>query len=472
MPTDLQLQAFINAHPPHDENQRPAPQLLARYEELLPDPLLELWSKHGLGYYGERRLWLLNPDDWQFALDQWLKNTNDGAQRIPILMTPFGTLVYYCKRSNDDESISALDIIERDISELDHDTRFFFNKLFTNEEWLNDFICSATFEHLKQTKGALTSGEVFQKDHNLSAIVSIYKRVNARIMFDELYDEMRLCATFDFPSPGVLSKALPEVFDHDVSTLKHAIESDTSNTVTGFYLSAHICRYQLLGLMPHGQCMLMLWTTHPQDLKSMPPRLIHGRFEQHLSTDGDTLIVLAMDDENDGNIAIDQVFYLTGSDCAMLIRTEDLGDVADAINWDDSVEHSAHPLRKVSFDYWIPTGDEKLPTLPRSAIPSALHNLLRDEPLRAVITHIGEHDAELEDVIVEARIDTDSGVPARMNIPLCSPAGDFKKLSGWVSREGSTHVQIRISTEHEGDTREAYFPDVGDVMISRRHFFA
>lgn len=55
----IQLQAFVTAHPPHPDNQRPTAAQLARYAELLPAPLLELWREHGLGYYGERRLWLL-----------------------------------------------------------------------------------------------------------------------------------------------------------------------------------------------------------------------------------------------------------------------------------------------------------------------------------------------------------------------------------------------------------------------------
>ncbi|GKQ45921.1 hypothetical protein PSTH1771_01640 [Pseudomonas syringae pv. theae] len=467
-PAHLQLQAFIHAHPPHADNQHPDAHLLARYRDLLPEALLELWSEHGLGYYGERRLWLLNPDDWQFVLDQWIQHIDDAARRVPILMTPFGTLIYYCKQGEDDESISALSVVEQNISGLGHNLPVCFNYLFTNEAWLDEWAGLADIEYIKQTKGALTAGEIYQKDHNLGAIMSIYKRVDARAMFDERYDERRLCATFDYPSPGILSEALPDVFADEALVLKQAIESDTNNPITGFYLNAYICRYQLLGLMPHGQCMLICWTTHPQTLKSMPPRLYHGRFEQQRSTDGDTLIILAMENEIDGDIATDQVFYLTTGNCAMLIREEDLRYVANAMNWDDSVEHSAHPLRKVGLDYWIPTGEEKLPTPSHWALPVALRNLLRDEPLRVIITSVGEHDAELEDVIVQARIETDSGLPANLNIPLCSPAGNSKKLSGWVWQEGSTHLQIRISTCHEGNISEPYFPAIGDVLISRR----
>ncbi|MBF7142677.1 hypothetical protein HBH25_10095 [Pseudomonas sp. hsmgli-8] len=58
MYTSVQLSVFTQAHPPHPSNIRPGAEWLERYASLVPPALLELWQTHGLGYYGELRLWL------------------------------------------------------------------------------------------------------------------------------------------------------------------------------------------------------------------------------------------------------------------------------------------------------------------------------------------------------------------------------------------------------------------------------
>lgn len=470
MPEPIQLDAFIKAHPPHPENLHPSPALLMRYESLLPSALLELWRTHGFGYYGELRLCLLDPDIWQPALNQWISNPDDGVPRIPILMTPFGSLVYYRRLTDEDEDICALDILERDVCDLSWDFLECFNQAFTDPAWLDDLVAVETFRHAKKTAGALDQGQVYKLDQDLKGIVTVYTRENALSMFQEQFEMMQAVSGFDFPSPGVLSEAVPESFSAQLHTLAAVIDSAADCTVSGFYLRAHICRYHLLVLTPDNQCRLLFWTTHPWDMISEPPRLYEGRYQQQLSTEGDTLVTLDLgkDDDLDQEVAADQTFYRVSGEVAMLIRSEDLEDVAAALDWDESVEHSAYPMRKVTVDHWIPENVYKQPVPPRASFPLALRKLLRAEPLSVVITQVGTFDEESDTLIVEARIEASCGMPVRMNMSLCSPAGSARQLLGWVWKVGDSGLEIGMSLTADGKQKGLCWPQVGDVMVSRK----
>lgn len=462
----IQLQAFVTAHPPHPDNQRPTAAQLARYAELLPAPLLELWREHGLGYYGERRLWLLAPEQWQAVVDQWVSHGEDEVPRIPILKTPFGTLLYYRKLSDEDEDISALNIFEQTIDQLSWDLLECFNEQFTDEDGFDDLVSSADYEHARQTAGVLAAGQVYEPDQLLSAILRRFTRKDAQTLFLEQFEIMQACAAFDFPSPGTLLQALPDGLRTDIQALAARIEGYPQ----GLYLSAYLCRYHLLILGSDGLCRLLCWTTHPKDMRTESPRLYLGRYRLDQSAEGDALVTLALDkdDDVDREIAADQMFYLSGGEQTMLIRTEDLEDVATALDWNESVEHPAYPLRKVDLAYWIPDDDRERPTPSRASLPVALRQLLRREPLQVVITQVDTPDDELEEVMVTARVEHNGGRPASMNMPMCSPAGSVKALYGWVWEEGQSSVRLGLSLTPDGETAEARWPQVGDVLVSRK----
>lgn len=470
MPDSIKLAAFVRAHPPHSGNLHPSSTLLDRYESLLPSSLLELWRTHGLGYYGELRLCLLDPDLWQAALDQWISNHDDGVPRIPMLMTPFGVLLYYRRSLDESEDICALDILERDVYELSSDLLECFNHEFTDPQWLNDLVSLEAFEHATKTAGALSQGQVYKLDQDLKDIVTIYAREDALGMFRNQFEMMQVVSGFDYQSPGVLSEALPESFSAQCHALAALIDKASDHSVPGFYLRAHICRYHLLVLTPDSQCKLLFWTTHPWDMRSEPPRLYEGLYQQALSREGDTLVTLTLDknDSIDKEVAADQMFYWVSGEAAMLVRSEDLEGIAGALDWNDSVEHPAYPMRKVTLNHWIPENVDELPVPSRASFPLALRRLLRTKPLRVVITKVGLFEEESGILTVEARIEVNGGIPIRKNMPLCSPAGSARQLLGWVWVVGDNEVEIGMSLGGNCESRELYWPKVGDVMISRK----
>lgn len=470
MPGPIQLDAFIKAHPPHPGNVPPSCAVLQRYKSLLPSALLELWRIHGLGYYGESMLGVLNPDLWQASMNQWILNADDGTPRIPILITPFGTLLYYRSRPDEGETICALDIFERNVFDLGWDFLECFNKDFTDPDWLEDLVPVEAFERAKKRAGMLDRGQVYTLDQTLKDIVTLYSREDALGLFQEQFEMMKTISAFDFPSPGVLAEALPESFSAQFHALAALTDKAPSDTVPGFYLSAHICRYHLLVLTPDNQCKLLFWTTHPWDMRSTPPRFYEGRYQQYCSPEGDTLVTLALDKDDlvDREVAADQTFYWMSGEASMLIRSEDLGYVAGALEWDDSVEHHAYPMRKVTLAHWIPKDVNEHPVPSRASFPLALRKLLRTEPLRVTITKVGVFDEEADELTVDARIETNDGIPVLKNMPLCSPAGSARQLLGWVWEIGDSEVQIGMALGDASKEKALYWPQVGDVMISRK----
>jgi hypothetical protein len=88
--------------------------------------------------------------------------------------------------------------------------------------------------------------------------------------------------------------------------------------------------------------------------------------------------------------------------------------------------------------------------------------------LQVVITQVDTPDDELEEVMVTARVEHNGGRPASMNMPMCSPAGSVKALYGWVWEEGQSSVRLGLSLTPDGETAEARWPQVGDVLVSRK----
>lgn len=476
MTTPIALRAFIAAHPPHAANHPADAALIKRYENLLPAALLELWREHGLGYYGERAICLINPETWQAAFDLWVNPGQDETKRIPVMMTPFGTLLYYRKLTDTDEDISALDVIERDVNVVGWDFVECLNEEFTNDEWLDDLISKELLDYAAKIAGMLEAGQVYQLDQALSDILMRYTRADALTMYRELFESMQTEASFAYPSPGTLRQALPEAFRAEIQTLERAIADAPHDAVAGFYLTAYLCRYQVLVLAPDGACAQICWTTHPADQKSAPPCLRHGAYSKQRTGEGDPLIVVNIhytdDTENTGDdgddIALARVFYLCEGQSPMLIRDEDLTDVADSFDWDGTVESPPSPLRKVGMDYWIPEDDNDRPAPDRDGLPIALRSLLRTEPLKLVVTEVEELDEDAEEVIVRARIVANTGRPPTGSMPMCSPAGSGKELYGHVWDEDETGVRLCMMVDPDGKPGDPDWPAPGDVLVSRK----
>ncbi|MGN6650259.1 GAD-like domain-containing protein, partial [Trinickia sp.] len=132
----LALHRFAKTHPPARPVSPAADELIAAYEGVLPASLLELWRQKGLGFYGDLQLTLIDPRAWQPVLDQWIVSSPDAVQRIPIVLTPFGALIYYRKVTATDEDVVYIDPVSKEARTLTWSLDDFFNKFACEQDTL------------------------------------------------------------------------------------------------------------------------------------------------------------------------------------------------------------------------------------------------------------------------------------------------------------------------------------------------
>ncbi|WP_409280358.1 GAD-like domain-containing protein [Pseudomonas sp. KCJK8751] len=63
-----------NFGPPIDRREVPT-STIERYRDKLPSKLLEYWSEHGWGGYGEGIFWLVNPQEYDAVVSYWIAGT-------------------------------------------------------------------------------------------------------------------------------------------------------------------------------------------------------------------------------------------------------------------------------------------------------------------------------------------------------------------------------------------------------------
>lgn len=86
------LAPFLQRFPADPDVVRPGQDFLDHAQGRVPDVLLELWRDHGLGFYGEQRLAIIDPGEWADVLTTWLGSQ---CRSIPFAVTSFGHLYHY-----------------------------------------------------------------------------------------------------------------------------------------------------------------------------------------------------------------------------------------------------------------------------------------------------------------------------------------------------------------------------------------
>jgi hypothetical protein len=162
----FQFQKFIDAHPPLAGVKKADIALLEKYKDHVPENLLELWKEYGFGFYGDGFLQLINPDVFHEVLCGWLMREPDFT-RIPIMMTAFGTIVYYRMLARDEAGkIIADDVAYLEPNYSSTDTCAwsldgFFEDYLCEEENIDGLFYRDYFQNAKDNYGDLEKNEMF-----------------------------------------------------------------------------------------------------------------------------------------------------------------------------------------------------------------------------------------------------------------------------------------------------------------------
>lgn len=157
----MKLSQFIEVFKPSSNLTKGSKELIADYKDYLPQCILELWSEHGFGTYGNGLIQIINPDLYKENLWGWLM-TDEDLTRIPVAISAFGDIFYY--RQLDDEGSEDIAYIDPHTSAtgvLAWSAEEFFNEWCCDEEVISDFFRKEEVKDVEQLKGSLTHDEIY-----------------------------------------------------------------------------------------------------------------------------------------------------------------------------------------------------------------------------------------------------------------------------------------------------------------------
>jgi hypothetical protein len=464
----LALHRFAKTHPPSRQVSPASQELVSAYEGILPASLIELWRRKGLGFYGELQLALIDPRPWQSVLDRWIVSPPDAVRRIPIALTPTGTLLYYRRLTETDEDVTYVDPVSKKTGDLAWSLDDFFNKVLCEPDLPEAIISSALIEVARKECGALEPGEVYEVDQTLLSMQMLkIAKVNALDMHRRLRDAVDPAAP-EAGDPATVVDALP--VEHRGS-FEGGVEGPG---LVGLYLSSYFDWHRLLALQPDGQYRLLFWRIHSETFERIEVRSYGGRYEISRSLDDDESIELDIDlrASSLGSDANDHRLVAMHSDGeTLLLRADELGDMATSIANHGEMGRSEYYFRRVTLDDAF--GEEPYDGCvapPLADLPRALQALISAEPLLITITHVEDPNPDEEDEgegTVMCTLDRGEDDGLRMNMPLYSPEDTGRKLKGWVWDMAPRACKAGIEYRRGEDGTIEQGPVEGDVLTTR-----
>lgn len=152
-------------------HQEAVPQAaIEKWRDRLPDALLHYWQSEGWNGYANGRLWIVNPDDYEDLLDEWLEDSlleQVDAYHV-IARGAFGMLYLHGESSGCGAKINcsvnalyARDTKPKAAVELERQLPWFFSGLTPDEVDLYDVDGAPLFERALQTLGPLAPDEMY-----------------------------------------------------------------------------------------------------------------------------------------------------------------------------------------------------------------------------------------------------------------------------------------------------------------------
>jgi len=190
MMSTLVMQRFIDSHPPEDKRQPISYERIAAWCGYVPASLIELWSCCGFGFYGKSQLCLLNPDEWLPILNRWITPTESIAERVPVLLSPFGDLFYY-RRLPGEEDISVIYIDTFEVAVINFSLEEFFNGTLCNSNQLRNLM-PAQLDRIQKRYGLLAHNQIYRKVPPAKGQPVSVEKVSAHLAHAQLLDEIHV----------------------------------------------------------------------------------------------------------------------------------------------------------------------------------------------------------------------------------------------------------------------------------------
>ena len=149
---------FVSKYPPGNDLRKPTAEMLEQVQGKVPAELLDFWREYGFGNYGGGLLKMIYPMDYVDTLALWL-GEQEGC--LPILMTGFGTLFLYRRRSEAADDMCLLDVHYRRSGSFSAGFSDFFERILPSENFAGQFLRPELFQEASAKYGSLAEREIF-----------------------------------------------------------------------------------------------------------------------------------------------------------------------------------------------------------------------------------------------------------------------------------------------------------------------
>jgi len=466
MSVRIALRSFVAKNIPDESNVPVSPDFAGRFEGRLPSALLELWCTHGFGFYGTRQFCLIDPDAWLATLGRWIVSPPGATQRVPIALTPFGTLIYYRKLSETNEDIATLDPTTRSSTVLSWNLIDFFNRFMCEQERVDELMPPQRLDAARKQAGLLAAGEVFHADPTLLPMQTLkITKTDAQALYKKLRDEV----DYESAPPAIQPASIRATLPSDQCAMFAGMDHGDGD-LPGLYLSSYIDWRRLLGLTTDGEYRLLFWKNDHKTGAPGDVRTYTGEYEIFKTEEGDSFIRLDLrltetsrgSDENDA-----ELFIVRSGGDPWLLQAASIEDIATAIGGRGRMGRSEHYFRRTRLDDPIPEHlSDGIEALPFDDLPVALQALVHREPVRATIIWVDKDEGpDHSTVMVKVGVGSEGGL--RMNMPLMSPTGSPRALRGWVWQMDPKSCGVGIDVERDASGKIVAGPKVGDVLVTR-----
>lgn len=183
------LESFKSHYKPALDCTPASEETIRKYEDKIPESLMEIWKTTGFGKYNNGLIEFVNPADFESCLWTWLGR--EVPHYVPFAISAFGELFYYRRLTEVDEDICIIDIQYRKIETLIWSMDGFLNELLPDEEDRNMWLREALFTEAIQQIGPLEKHEVFTFTPILAfggaEEVDYLKKGNAQVYLDLVF---------------------------------------------------------------------------------------------------------------------------------------------------------------------------------------------------------------------------------------------------------------------------------------------
>jgi len=147
---------FFKKYPGYHVIEKPSPQIIDEYEDILPAELMEFWQEYGFGIYMDGYLKIVNPNDYQPVLNEGYNTEND--KEIVFAVTGLGDFLVWVG-----DAIRLVDFRHGNYSiiESGDDMSWFFDMDLAENEFMEDEFKNENYLPAKQKLGELPFDECF-----------------------------------------------------------------------------------------------------------------------------------------------------------------------------------------------------------------------------------------------------------------------------------------------------------------------